>query len=74
MRWSIHGAAFCGSILGAMAVVAHEVYTGLIGNCPSTDPFIHTLTEAAMFVPGGAMMFMVIVAAYNLLLPSRPDA
>ncbi len=29
----------------------------LLGECPVIDPFIHVMTEMAIVVPGGAMLF-----------------
>ncbi len=56
-EWDETGPAFCGAILGAIAVVGHELYDVLFGVCPVADPFIHVMTEMAIVVPSGAMVF-----------------
>jgi hypothetical protein len=56
-----------------MAVVAHEVYTGIVGRCPSVDPFIHTVTEFAVFAPSAAILFAGIAEARNRLLTEGPS-
>ncbi len=53
--WSTAGAAFIGCCLGALGVMAHEVYDGVSGRCPTGEPFTHIMAELAMFVPGGAL-------------------
>jgi hypothetical protein len=67
-NWSTVGAAFCGAIFGAMAVIAHEVHTVFVGRCPSIDPFVHIVTELAMFAPGGAILFADLADIRNRLV------
>jgi hypothetical protein len=54
--WNAGGAAFCGGVLGAVAVMGHEVYTVFIGRCPSVDPFTYVMAELAVFAPAGAVL------------------
>ncbi len=63
------GAAFCGAVLGAVAVIAHEVYDVLFSDYPIADPFLHVMTEMAVLVPGGAMVFVAIAGIRNWFLP-----
>jgi hypothetical protein len=70
-QWDGTGAAFCGAILGAVAVVGHELYDVLFGVCPVADPFIHVMTEMAIVVPSGAMLFAGPVVLSNWLLQIR---
>jgi hypothetical protein len=67
------GAAFCGAVLGAVAVIAHEVYDVLFSDYPIADPFLHVMTEMAVLVPGGAMVFMAVANIRNRFLPIRSE-
>jgi hypothetical protein len=50
--WNAGGAAFCGGVLGAVAVMGHEVYTVFIGRCPSVDPFTYVHGGAGRLCSG----------------------
>ena len=52
-EWTTTGAAYCGAVLGAVAVIAHELYIVLFSNYPIADPFLHVMIEMAVVVPGG---------------------
>ncbi len=50
-------------------MIAHEVYDALFSDYPIADPFVHLMTEMAVLVPGGAMVFVAIAGIRNWFLP-----
>jgi uncharacterized membrane protein len=70
-EWTATGAACWGGILGAVAVMVHEVYDVLFSDYPIADPFLHVMTEMVVLVPSGAMGFTVIAGVRNWLLRMR---
>jgi hypothetical protein len=77
-EWPVTGAAYWGGVLGAMAVMVHEVYTGISGHCPEVDPFTHVMAELAVFAPAGAVMLGVAANVRTWLVrrkhsPSPPQ-
>jgi hypothetical protein len=63
--WTVTGAAYWGGVLGAVAVIVHEVYAVLFSAYPLADPFLHVMTEMAFVVPGTALAFAVIAGIRN---------
>ncbi len=61
------GAAYCGAVLGAVAVMVHEVHTGISGRCPEGDPFIRVMAELAVFAPVGAAVLGMAANVHNRL-------
>lgn len=61
-------AAFCGGILGAVAVLLHEGYTVLFGLCLPIDPFTHVMAELAVFAPVGAAVLGMAANVRNRLV------
>jgi hypothetical protein len=70
-EWTMAGAAFCGAVLGAVAVLTHELYVVLFGDYPIVDPFLHVMTEMAVLVPGGAVLFAGVAVIRNWLSQIR---
>jgi hypothetical protein len=70
-EWTTTGAAYCGAVLGAVAVIAHELYIVLFSNYPIADPFLHVMIEMAVVVPGGAMAFAAIATIRSWYLRTR---
>ena len=70
-EWDTSAAAFCGAAFGAVAVVVHQVYVALFSDVLIVDPFIYVMTEMALFIPGGAMLFSGAVILRNWLLQER---
>ena len=64
-EWNARAAALCGAVLGAAAVMAHELRDVLLRDCPAVDPFIHVMTEMAVAVPSGAMLFAGVAKIRN---------
>ena len=64
-EWNARAAALCGAVLGAAAVMAHELRDVLLRDCPAVDPFIHVMTEMAVAVPSGAMLFAGVATMRN---------
>lgn len=67
-EWTVTGAAYGGGVLGAMAVIVHEVSIVLFSDYPLADPFLHVMTEMAIVVPGTALVFAAIAGIRNWLL------
>jgi hypothetical protein len=65
--WSLESTAFCGGILGAIAVLLHEGYTVLVGHCLPIDPFTHVMAELAVFAPVGAAVLGMAATIRNRL-------
>ena len=66
--WTATGAAYWGGVVGAMAVIVHEVHAVLFSDYPPADPFLHVMTEMAFVVPGTALAFAAIAGIRNRLL------
>jgi hypothetical protein len=62
------GAAFCGGVLGAMAVMVFEGYTVFSGHCLPIDPFTHVMAELAVCAPAGAAVLGIAATMRNRLL------
>jgi hypothetical protein len=62
------GGAFCGGVLGAMAVMVHEGYTVFSGHCLPIDPFTHVMAELAVFAPGSAAVLGIAANVRNWLV------
>jgi hypothetical protein len=73
-EWTATGAAYGGAVLGAVAVMVHELYTGISGCCPEVDPFTHVLAELAIFAPGGAVMLGIAANVHNGLVRRKHSA
>jgi hypothetical protein len=72
-EWTATGAVCWGGVLGAVAVIVHEVYDVLFSGYLIADPFLHVMTEMAVLVPGSAMVFVTIAGMRNWLLRMRLD-
>jgi hypothetical protein len=70
-EWTTAGAAYCGAVLGAVAVIVHQVYIVLFSAYTIADPFLRVMTEMAVLVPGGAMVFAAIASLRNRVLRTR---
>ncbi len=64
-EWSATAAAFCGAVLGAVAVLAHQLYVALFVDYLIVDPFVYVMTEMAVLLPGGALLFAAIAIIRN---------
>ena len=67
-QWTATDAACWGGVLGTASVIAHELYIVLFSASSIDDPFLHVMTEMAVVVPGGAMVFVTIAGIRNRLL------
>ncbi len=56
-----------------MAVIAHEDYDVLFSDYTIADPFLDVMTEMAVLVPGGAMVFVAVASIRNWFLPIRSE-
>ncbi len=70
-EWTMTGAACWGGVLGAVAVIVHEVYDVLFSDYPIADPFLHVMTEMAVAVPSSAVGFVAIAGIRNWFLRLR---
>jgi|ERR671913_2301872 hypothetical protein len=73
-EWTATGAAYGGAVLGAVAVIGHELYTGISGRCPEVEPFTHIMAELAVFAPGGAVTLSIAANIRNWLVRRRHSA
>ena len=70
-EWDRTAAAFCGAALGAVAVLVHQVYLALFSDVLIVDPFVYVMTEMAMFIASGAMLFAGAAILRNWLWKVR---
>jgi hypothetical protein len=66
-EWNATTAAFCGAVLGAVAVMAHQLYVALFVDHLIVDPFVYVMSEMAVLLPGGAMLFAAVAMIRNRL-------
>jgi predicted component of type VI protein secretion system len=71
LEWDAGGAALCGAVLGAMAVIGNEVYTVSLDLSLRIDPFTYVLAELAVFAVGGAVLFALGANTRNRLRRRR---
>ena len=64
-EWDATVAAFCGAVLGAVAVVVHQLYVALFVDHLLADPFVYVMTEMAVLLPSGAMLFAAVAMIRN---------
>jgi hypothetical protein len=67
----VTGAAYWGGVLGAVAVIVHEVRAVLFGDYPIGDSFVHVMTEMVVAVPCGGLLFAATAGLRNWLLRMR---
>ena len=72
-EWDVTVAAFCGAVLGAVAVVVHQLYVALFVDSLIVDPFIYVMAEMAVLLPAGAMLFAGTAILRNWLSQVRWD-
>ena len=60
--------ALCGALMGAMLVLAHNVWSILSGHFDASDPFIHVMTETISSAAAGAVLSVVLGLVHHLLL------
>lgn len=70
-EWDRTVAAFCGAVSGAVAVIVHQVYVVLFSDELVGDPFVYVMTEVAVLVPGGAILFSGVAILRNWLWQVR---
>jgi hypothetical protein len=63
--WDPAALALPGAILGTLLVVGYETYRGLTGVFYDVDPFVHIMTEFAVFSGGGGAVFAAIAWIHN---------
>ncbi len=65
--WSRAAAALWGGVLGSLLELAHVIHGFLVGLFPNIDPFVHVLSEFAIFGVGGAVLFALVAEICNRL-------
>ncbi len=63
--WDVTVAAFFGGVLGTVVAVVHQVYVALFGTDLIVDPFVYVMTEMAVLVSGGVVLFAVLAMIRN---------
>jgi hypothetical protein len=63
--WDVTVAAFFGGILGTVVAVVHQVYVALFSTDLIVDPFVYVMTEMAVLVSGGVVLFAVLAMIRN---------
>jgi hypothetical protein len=64
-EWDVTVAAFFGGILGTVVAVVHQVYVALFGIDLIVDPFVYVMTEMAVLISGGVVLFAVLAMLRN---------
>jgi hypothetical protein len=64
-RQDLTGFALCGALAGTALVFVLEASGIFSDRFDDVDPFIHIMTEMAIFVGGGAMLFAAIAEMRN---------
>ena len=59
-RRSYTDLAFCGALLGAMLVLAHNVWTILSGHFDASDPFMYVMSQAIGSAAAGAVLSVLL--------------
>jgi hypothetical protein len=54
-----------GAIFGTLLVAGHETYNVLIGLFQDVDPFVHIMTEFAIFSGGCSAVFAAMAWIHN---------
>jgi ABC-type Fe3+ transport system permease subunit len=60
--------ALCGALLGAMLVLALNVWNILSGRFDAGDPFIHVMAETIGSAGAGAVLSVVLGLVHRLFL------
>ena len=66
-EWDVTVAAFFGGILGTVVALAHQIYAALFGTDLIVDPFVYVMTEMAVLISGGVVLFAVLAMLRNRL-------
>ncbi|GEO16306.1 hypothetical protein [Microvirga aerophila] len=64
-KWDPTVAAFCGAMVGMTLAIALEARDICAGRFDDVDPFVHIVTELAVFASGGAMLFAAVAGLRN---------
>ena len=60
--------ALCGALVGALLVLAHNVWSILSGHFDASDPFLHVMAETIGSAGAGAVLSVVLGLVHHLLL------
>ena len=66
-EWDVTLAAFFGGVLGTVVAVVHQVYVALFGTDLIVDPFVYVMTEMAVLISGGVVLFAGVAMIRNRL-------
>ncbi len=64
-EWDVTVASFFGGILGTVVALAHQIYAALFGTDLIVDPFVYVMTEMAVLISGGVVLFAVLAVIRN---------
>ncbi len=67
-RWGHTDLALCGALLGAVLVLALNVWSILSGRFDASDPFIQAMGETIGSAAAGAGLSVVLGLVYRLFL------
>ena len=65
------GLALCGALVGAMLVLAHNVWTILSGDFDASDPFLQVMTETIGSAGAGAILLVSLSVVHRRFLHRR---
>jgi ABC-type Fe3+ transport system permease subunit len=67
-RSSYTDLALCGALVGALLVLAHNVWSILSGRFDASDPFIQVMGETISSASAGAILSVTLGLIYSLLV------
>ena len=67
-RWGYTDLALCGALLGAMLVLALNVWSLPSDRFDTTDPFMHVMGETIGSAAAGAILSVVLGLLHRLLV------
>ena len=67
-RSSYMDLALCGALMGAMLVLAHNVWSILSGHFDASDPFLHVMAETIGSAGAGAVLSVVLGLVHRRFL------
>ncbi len=60
--------ALCGALVGALLVLAHNVWSILSGHFDASDPFLQVMAETIGSAGAGAVLSVVLGLVYRLFV------
>ena len=68
-EWDVTLAAFFGGVFGSVVALVHQIYAALFDTDLIVDPFVYVMTEMAVLISGGVVLFAVLAMIRNRFRP-----